>query len=338
MRPWPRGDGWTRRLDMTVAERHHCASRSARRRTGACGLLGRFRSGAMPSTRRPSTPGLLVDGVRPRSLRSADRRDRPRTVAGAVYWCAGGPAAESAGDDRRWPGQRRPRAPAAVRGQLRRRGLCDRRPPVRCSSTRPPNRWCRRSWPNVTSSRPTAVRGPLPRCPRSRWPHGRCRGRRVRVAVGRLDNAAQLSGLRGRSASIGLPAAAQAPVAARSSWCATSAKASGYLPGTGCCGSWWLRATNHDATRNEETPGRGNWVLTWGFWWSRLSESNRRPSHYEKERHCLLWPLPATLLAATPGTTRSGIRELTPVRTTTGTTNAAGASLWRRGRSCHGHR
>ncbi|WP_425558477.1 DUF664 domain-containing protein [Kribbella ginsengisoli] len=35
------------------------------------------------------------------------------------------------------------------------------------------------------------------------------------------------------------------------------------------------------APRNDETPGRREWPLTWGFGWSRLSESNRRPSHYE---------------------------------------------------------
>jgi hypothetical protein len=33
------------------------------------------------------------------------------------------------------------------------------------------------------------------------------------------------------------------------------------------------------------------------FWWSRLSESIRRPSHYEEERQCLMQPLPATLLS-----------------------------------------
>ena len=32
---------------------------------------------------------------------------------------------------------------------------------------------------------------------------------------------------------------------------------------------------------NEETPSVRMLPLTWGFGWSRLSESNRRPSHYE---------------------------------------------------------
>src|SRR5690349_16262516 len=50
--------------------------------------------------------------------------------------------------------------------------------------------------------------------------------------------------------------------------------------------------------RNYRTPRVGEWPLTWGFGWSRLSESNRRPSHYEEERHRRLWSLPALLLAA----------------------------------------
>jgi hypothetical protein len=33
--------------------------------------------------------------------------------------------------------------------------------------------------------------------------------------------------------------------------------------------------------RERQNPRVRDWPLTWGFGWSRLSESNRRPSHYE---------------------------------------------------------
>ncbi len=36
--------------------------------------------------------------------------------------------------------------------------------------------------------------------------------------------------------------------------------------------------------RKTKPPGWRNWPLTWGFGWSRLSESNRRPSHYSRIR------------------------------------------------------
>jgi hypothetical protein len=45
----------------------------------------------------------------------------------------------------------------------------------------------------------------------------------------------------------------------------------------------------------KEPPGRGNWPLTWGFGWSRLSESNRRPSHYEEDLHRHIRSLAAVL-------------------------------------------
>jgi hypothetical protein len=61
---------------------------------------------------------------------------------------------------------------------------------------------------------------------------------------------------------------------------------------------------------NYKTPGRGEWVLTWGFGWSRLSESNRRPSHYEEDLQSRICSLPALLATRSPA---SGARF--PMRT-----------------------
>jgi hypothetical protein len=53
-------------------------------------------------------------------------------------------------------------------------------------------------------------------------------------------------------------------------------------------------------SRELQNPGRGKWVLTWGFRWSRLSESNRRPSHYEEELRRRIGSLPAVLVTRPP--------------------------------------
>ena len=66
---------------------------------------------------------------------------------------------------------------------------------------------------------------------------------------------------------------------------------------------------------NEEPPGRGDWVLTWGCGWSRLSESNRRPCHYEEDVQRRICSLPAHLLTGPPALHArflTGLREFAP--------------------------
>jgi hypothetical protein len=48
-------------------------------------------------------------------------------------------------------------------------------------------------------------------------------------------------------------------------------------------GTKWARAEREGEIAE---PRRGDWALTWGFGWSRLPESNRRPSHYESSERC----------------------------------------------------
>jgi Phage integrase family len=58
--------------------------------------------------------------------------------------------------------------------------------------------------------------------------------------------------------------------------------------------------TSRARPRNYKSPGLGKWSLTWGFGWSRLSESNRRPSHYGEERHRRMGSLPPVSVTRPP--------------------------------------